>query len=177
MNPASVACFLGLFIGCVKPLKNLLYGSEAPLGMLVSILNGLGGTAVTGLLLVLGASMYHSRNSITKQRLKRLAPSILAASFIRLVFLPYCGALFVMLMMKYALLPDDPIMIFVILVEFCPPTNILIAVIASISPKGGDETSVYMLFNYFLSIFFIVLFLTFTLTYVIALPATMMTTT
>ena len=79
-------CVAGLTVGCVGPVKKLLFGADPPLGFFTDSLNIMAGAMIPSMMLVLGSVLHKGPGSAKVP--KRIIVGILC---VRQIIIPLLG--------------------------------------------------------------------------------------
>lgn len=156
LSPPAIASIVGLFIGGISWLRMAFVGDAAPLRFTTRAMHDLGGGAIPLLMLVLGQSLSKgpSPTGISEHAVIRRS-TILLTSISRLLLMPLLGFFLVMLMDLGGILPDDPVMKFVLLLEGGVPSAlslVSISQLAGLSEKSTQGISTLLFWQYVASI-------------------------
>eukprot|EP01095_Lingulamoeba_sp_RSL-Kostka_P011601 TRINITY_DN445_c0_g1_i1.p1 TRINITY_DN445_c0_g1~~TRINITY_DN445_c0_g1_i1.p1 ORF type:complete len:425 (-),score=137.00 TRINITY_DN445_c0_g1_i1:74-1348(-) len=147
-TPPTIAVLLGFIIGVVGPLKYLFFGSEdsnedgetssqfIPLGFLTGAMNMLGAAALPCAMMVLGANL--SKGPATSVISKK---TIILASVTKLIIIPLISVILTVALSYYNILPDDPVLKFVLMIEGATPTAMSLVIICQMNNSGEKEMS------------------------------------
>ncbi|KAL8194009.1 hypothetical protein R6Q57_026251 [Mikania cordata] len=134
---------VGFMIGTVTPMRRLLIGTTAPLRVIQDSATLLGEAAVPTMTLIVGGNL-----------LKGLKGSGVSLSLVigivveRFIFMPLFGILIVKGAIYYSLVHEDPLYLFVLLLQFALPPAMNIGTITQLFGAGETECSEIMLWTY-----------------------------
>jgi predicted permease len=169
ITPPFIALVIGLFIGCVTPLKNFLVVNPPPVVQSIYHVSKLfGGAAFPLIMVVLGINLYTTLKSISsniqKQRVDggswrqvftwkiinyNHPAALLACIVLRLIIIPGLGiAIVVTSAYAHILNRNDAIMLLVLLVEASTPSANNLSTLCSIHDGGQDQMSEILLAMY-----------------------------
>jgi predicted permease len=143
-NPNFIAVLVAIFIVVIPPLQRLLFGANAPLSFIIDSLSMMGEINVPGVLLLLGASLAFGPklSASLGDTDQKLTPKIIVLNVVaRLAIMGGLGFLIATIMMRLDLFPDDPIFVFVLLIQPAMPTNLSLIVICQLS-KTDTQTRI-----------------------------------
>ncbi|XAR58087.1 hypothetical protein NMG60_11026468 [Bertholletia excelsa] len=141
--PSTVATIVGLLIGVITPIRNLIIGDSAPLRVLESFATLVGEASIPCLTLIVGANLLKG--------LKRSEMSIwilIGVNVVRYVALPICGVGVVKAAVHLGMVGSDALYQFVLLLQFALPSAVTIGTITQLFETGESECSVILLWNY-----------------------------
>mmetsp|Transcript_1900 Transcript_1900/g.4275 ORF Transcript_1900/g.4275 Transcript_1900/m.4275 type:complete len:458 (+) Transcript_1900:53-1426(+) len=158
VQPPIVAVVLGLLFGTHPPLNALLVQDNAPLALLKQAAEQVGGAAIPCMLMVLGANM--RPKPVTGDQTDRTGglkdvggwPVVIAVLLIRLLLLPVVGVLLVRAATVLELIPSDPLVAFIILLQFSVPTAMNLQLVATIHGKGQAAATTLTVGQYFVAV-------------------------
>jgi len=133
LSPPILACFLGVLFGGVPPLRDLMVRPSAPLSPVFTALRTLGAAYTPAGLLVLAGSL--SGTSTENQPKKDLYKLLGGVSFSRFVIAPLVAVGLIRLLEWIKIMPADPVMVFVILLQSCMPSAQNSVVILQVEQK------------------------------------------
>ena len=153
ISPPFVAVLIGVAIGS-SPLQNLLVGINAPLGWLQEGLYMLGTTATPLVMLVLGGTLaeIHWNGHV---RINAIASVVIARSIV----MPLVVFGLIVLAVKQFGKPDDPLMLFILLLQGTMPPATNLAVIARRYDSHPQLVSAILLVSYLAALISIPLWL------------------
>ncbi|XP_057530241.1 protein PIN-LIKES 3-like [Amaranthus tricolor] len=154
--PTTIGSAIGFFVGLVPLLKMLLVGTEAPLRIIYSASEILGGATVPCVTLIVGANLLRG--------LRRSGISVLLVigiMVVRYIALPLLGIVIVSAANRYGLVGSNPLYQFVLMLQFALPPAMSIGTIAQLFEAGEGECSVVMLWTYAVSALALTLWSTF----------------
>ncbi|CAM8989252.1 unnamed protein product [Rhodiola kirilowii] len=146
--PPTLAAFVGLVVGAVSWLKNLLVGEEAPLRVIQSSIELLGEGTIPCITLILGGNLILGLRS---SKLK--IPVIIGVIIIRYVLLPVIGIGIVRAANSFGFLPSDPLYQYILLVQFTLPPAMTVGTMTQLVDVGQAECSVLFLWTYVVAAF------------------------
>ncbi|KAL4577812.1 hypothetical protein LXL04_013926 [Taraxacum kok-saghyz] len=144
LSPSTTGALVGLIIGIVAPLRNLLIGTEAPLHVIQDSASLVGDAAIPTITLILGANLLRGLKGSSNVSL-RLVFGIVGA---RLILLPIIGIFVVKGALYLGFVHADPLYIYVLLLQFALPPSMNIGTITQLFGAGESECSVIMMWSY-----------------------------
>ncbi|KAG5189998.1 auxin efflux carrier [Tribonema minus] len=119
LSPPIVACLVGLTVGISSPLRWLLTDSNAPLAFLWNSIKVLAAAYTPSGILVLAGSLANAKpqNIWTKATAKKIA----AISMARWLLLPIATGALLLGCVKARIVPRDPALLFVLMMEAAMP--------------------------------------------------------
>lgn len=167
-NPPLRAACLGLFIGMVPPLKALFVGREAPLRCAFDALSTLGGCQVpVSMLMLSGSGTLRYLKNVENAMDKRLGehevdapsfafsrPAVFIMIFGRLICVPLLGLVCWWAIKRLNLMPEDPLIGFVLLVESAVPSaqNVVMLLLVHGELAQGAAMAEVILWQYIIAI-------------------------
>ncbi|XP_019185489.1 PREDICTED: protein PIN-LIKES 7-like isoform X2 [Ipomoea nil] len=144
LSPPIVGAIFGLIFGAITWLRNLLIGDKAPLRVIQDSIQLLGNGTIPCITLILGG------NLIEGLRGKALVPKqiIIGIICVKFVFCPIIGIGVVQGAAELGLLPDDPLFLFVLMLQFTVPPAMNLGTIAQLFNVGEAECSMMFLWTY-----------------------------
>lgn len=147
MSPPSMAATAGVLVGMCPPIKDLFFGPEAPLQIVTSSLETLGGALIPAIIISLGASLSKGPGSSTLD-----AKTIVGVVAIQLVLMPISGVFLVGGMSRLGILDHtSPIFAMVLLIQHATPTAVNLSTIAAIHGAGEVEIGTLIFWEYIAS--------------------------
>ncbi|GAB2247973.1 hypothetical protein Droror1_Dr00007855 [Drosera rotundifolia] len=147
LQPPTVASLLAIIVGVVPNLRNFIFGSGAPLSFMTDSLEIMAGAMVPAVMLILGGMLAEGPNDSTLGL--RTTIGIIGA---RLVVLPLLGIAIVALADKLNIVVDDPMYLFVLLLQYTTPSAILLGAIASLRGYAVSEASAILFWQHVLAL-------------------------
>jgi predicted permease len=176
-NPPLMAMFIGVVFGMVPFTKGLFVGPGAALSFISASLLVLGDAFMSAMLLVLGANMPLEPPSWSKTAPSQLTATSTTATTLevkeggegakseklksevvsltvlaRLVALPIVGIILHRVCHYLGLLPEDPLINFVMLLQFTAPTAANLGTVATYQGHGAAEVSQVALQQYLFAV-------------------------
>ncbi|KMT08690.1 hypothetical protein BVRB_6g139630 [Beta vulgaris subsp. vulgaris] len=142
-TPTNIGVITGLVIGVAPFLKNLVVGSNAPLRIIYSASDILGGATVPCVTLVLGANLL---KGLRRSGLSALL--IIGVIMVRFVALPLLGIVVVRAAHHLGMVGPKPFYRFVLMFQFAVPPAMQVGTISQLFETGEGECSVIMLWTY-----------------------------
>jgi len=143
LAPPTLAAILGLIVGAVTWLKNLLVSNGAPLRVIQDSIQLLGDGTIPCITLILGGNLTQGLRS------SKVKPSIIVGVlFVRYVLLPVIGIWVVKAAVSLGFLPSDPLYHFVLMVQFTLPPAMNIGTMTQHFDVAQEECSVLFLWTY-----------------------------
>ncbi|KAK4733302.1 hypothetical protein R3W88_007563 [Solanum pinnatisectum] len=130
LAPPTIAAILGLIIGSITWLKNLIIGSNAPLRVIQDTVKLLG---------------------LKKAKVKPMI--IIAVVFVRYIFSPILGILVLKAASKFGFLAADPLYKFVLMIQYTLPPAMNIGTMTQLFDVAQEECSVLFLWTYLAAAF------------------------
>ncbi|KAK9928506.1 hypothetical protein M0R45_025639 [Rubus argutus] len=141
--PSTIAAIVGFAIGLIPQIRNLLIGDDAPLAVIDDSTSLLGDATIPLLTLIIGG------NLVKGLRVSGLQKSIIAGIVVvKYIALPLTGILIVKLALKLGFVSNDPLYLFVLLLQFSVPPAMNMGTITQLFGQGESECSVIMLWTY-----------------------------
>lgn len=165
LSPPVLAVVIGLLIGLISPIRSLFYPRDALLYNIITRVIEILGTATNPCLLILfGASVYSSLTDTSQNELSKFPgiTNIIIVCVLTLILIPgllvsivFCGSII-------NILPQDPVLILVLLIEACTPATMDLPMIcSSVGNKMIHDISVVLMFyQYLFAIFTLTAWLT-----------------
>nr|XP_011465007.1 PREDICTED: uncharacterized transporter YBR287W-like isoform X2 [Fragaria vesca subsp. vesca]XP_011465008.1 PREDICTED: uncharacterized transporter YBR287W-like isoform X2 [Fragaria vesca subsp. vesca] len=142
-SPSTIAVIIGFAVGIISPIRNLLIGDDAPLAVIDDATSLLGDAAIPLLTLIIGG------NLVKGLRVGGIQKSILIGIIIvKYVAAPLTGVLIVKGAVKFGFVSNDPLYLFVLLLQFAVPPAMNMGTITQLFRQGESECSVIMLWTY-----------------------------
>ncbi|KAM5574018.1 hypothetical protein ABKV19_013502 [Rosa sericea] len=142
-SPSTIAVIIGFAVGIISPIRNLLIGDDAPLVVIDDATSLLGDAAIPLLTLIIGG------NLVKGLRVGGIQKSILIGIIIvKYVAAPLTGILIVKGAVKFGFVSNDPLYLFVLLLQFAVPPAMNLGTITQLFGQGESECSVIMLWTY-----------------------------
>jgi len=141
ITPPAAAAFVGIILGGIGFLRNLLVGENAPLRALARASKDLGAGAIPLLMLVLGQSLSQGPSTTGRSSnavIRRSTIALVSAS--RLLIMPALGMILVMVLDIAGALPDDRVLKFVLLMEGGVPTALSLVSISQLVGQSESST-------------------------------------
>eukprot|EP00903_Cladosiphon_okamuranus_P017870 g16445.t1 len=120
LSPPIMACLAGLMIGLSPPLRWLLMREGAPLGPMWAAFSNLTAAYTPSGVLVLAGSLSNCPRG--KWFTKDTGKTMLAVGMARWLLLPLVTSGLLFGGVKYGLVPQDPMLLLVLLIESCMPS-------------------------------------------------------
>ncbi|KAG2324339.1 hypothetical protein Bca4012_038854 [Brassica carinata] len=141
--PTTIAAIIALVIGLITPLRELMIGNVAPLGVLQDSVTLVGDGAIPATTLIIGGNLLKGlRSSGIK------ISSIVGVLVARYILLPISGVLIVRGAYKLDLITSEPLYQFVLLIQYVVPPATSLGTITQLFGTGESECSVIMLWAY-----------------------------
>ncbi|CAM9240918.1 unnamed protein product [Ectocarpus sp. 12 AP-2014] len=140
LSPPIVACMMGLVIGLSPPLRWLLMREGAPLGPMWSAFGNLTAAYTPSGVLVLAGSLANCPPG--KWFSRDTQKTILAVGMARWFLLPLATSGLLFGGVKYGLVPPDPMLLFVLLIESCMPSaqnTVIMLQVAGLQEAAGRK--------------------------------------
>eukprot|EP00928_Gymnodinium_smaydae_P000614 TRINITY_DN10235_c0_g1_i1.p1 TRINITY_DN10235_c0_g1~~TRINITY_DN10235_c0_g1_i1.p1 ORF type:complete len:417 (-),score=34.21 TRINITY_DN10235_c0_g1_i1:279-1529(-) len=161
VQPPVLASWAAVAVGTSPPLKRLIFGDAAPLGLVRDVLGHFGAPFLAAAMLVLGGNLMTGPGVDTDLRVGKM--TIVAVIVGRLLIVPVLGFALVSLLSSYDVLPPDPMFKFVCVLQHGTPTAIAVSTLVTLHGKGVGAVSTILFWEYLLALPFMVvtLFLAF----------------
>lgn len=144
LNPPLIGMALGVLVGTIPFLKELFIGKAAILGPLFNASEIVGAAAVPCALIALGGKLAYGP---THCELPFRA--IFGISFVKLLLLPAFALLCVYALMKAGLVPRDPLLALVLVIEAAVPQATNLSIICALRNPAIEKDMACLLFwNY-----------------------------
>ncbi|KMT09334.1 hypothetical protein BVRB_6g134290 [Beta vulgaris subsp. vulgaris] len=146
LAPTTIGSVIGFVIGVVPLLKKLLVGNGAPLRVIYSSSEILGGATVPCVTLIVGANLLRGlrRSGVS-------ASVIIGIIVVRYIALPLLGIVIVRGAHHFGMVGSNPLYQFVLMLQFALPPAMSIGTISQLFEAGEGECSVVMLWTYAMS--------------------------
>mmetsp|Transcript_30106 Transcript_30106/g.38849 ORF Transcript_30106/g.38849 Transcript_30106/m.38849 type:complete len:444 (-) Transcript_30106:166-1497(-) len=152
INPPVIACFLGLFIGVTPILRKTLMEPGAVLSPVFNSFTTLGKAYSPASLMVLAGSLANSpRGGIDREMCYHVG----GISLGRFIISPIVTAVLLKIGLALSLIPNDPVLLFVLLMQSCMPSaqnSVLILQVEGLKESAGRMAQM-LLILYLISIF------------------------
>ncbi|KAE8010763.1 hypothetical protein FH972_007099 [Carpinus fangiana] len=143
LAPPTLAAILGLIVGAVTWLRNIMVGDGAPLRVIQDSIQLLGDGTIPCITLILGGNLTQGLRS-SKVKLS----IIVGVIFVRYVLLPIIGIWIVKAAANLGFLPSDPLYHFVLMIQFTLPPAMNIGTMTQLFDVAQEECSVLFLWTY-----------------------------
>ncbi|XP_031115314.1 protein PIN-LIKES 3-like isoform X1 [Ipomoea triloba] len=142
-RPPTIATILGIIIGVISPIRNIMVGESAPLRFIESSVVLLGDAAIPSMTLIMGANLLRGfrRSGIGLWLLVGII-------IVRFVALPVVGIVVIKAARNLGMVGSDPLYHFVLLLQYSVPPAMAIGTITQLFEIGETECSVIMFWNY-----------------------------
>lgn len=142
-RPPTIATILGIIIGIISPIRNIMVGESAPLRFIESSVVLLGDAAIPSMTLIMGANLLRGfrRSGIGLWLLVGII-------IVRFIALPVVGIVVIKAARNLGLVGSDPLYHFVLLLQYSVPPAMAIGTITQLFEIGETECSVIMFWNY-----------------------------
>ncbi|CAH8294799.1 unnamed protein product [Eruca vesicaria subsp. sativa] len=144
--PSTIAAMIALVVGLITPIRKLIIGDGAPLGVLQDSVTLVGDGAIPAMTLIIGGNLLKGMRSSGMKK-----SSIIGVLVARYIFLPISGVLIVRGAHKFDLITSEPLYQFVLLLQYAVPPAMNISTITQLFGAGESECSVIMLWTYALA--------------------------
>ncbi|CAF2060837.1 unnamed protein product [Brassica oleracea var. botrytis] len=142
-TPTTIAAIIALVIGLINPVRKLIIGNVAPLGVLQDSVTLVGDGAIPATTLIIGGNLLKGMRSSGMKR-----SSIIGVLVARYILLPISGVLIVRGAYKLDLITSEPLYQFVLLIQYAVPPAMSLGTITQLFGAGESECSVVMLWAY-----------------------------
>ncbi|XP_059438404.1 protein PIN-LIKES 7-like [Corylus avellana] len=143
LAPPTLAAIVGLIVGAVTWLRNIMVGDGAPLRVIQDSIQLLGDGTIPCITLILGGNLTQGLCS-SKVKLS----IIIGVVFVRYVLLPVIGIWIVKVAANLGFLPSDPLYHFVLMIQFTLPPAMNIGTMTQLFDVAQEECSVLFLWTY-----------------------------
>jgi predicted permease len=148
ISPPFLSSLTGILIGCTPFLRNLLVAPNGALRVLFDTAELIGSAAIPCALLILGANL-----ADRPQGQDRAAASTIAAvAWGRLILLPLLGCLVTLGLWHWGVIPRDPMLALVLLVEASVPSATNLVVMCQLHGRGEATMSRILVASYLLAV-------------------------
>ncbi|KAL0665254.1 hypothetical protein Bca4012_102092 [Brassica carinata] len=137
---------IALVIGLITPLRKLIIGNGAPLGVLQDSVTLVGDGAIPAMTLIIGGNLLKGMRSSGMKK-----STIIGVLVARYILLPISGVLIVRGAYKLDLITSEPLYQFVLLIQYAVPPAMNLGTITQLFGAGESECSVVMLWTYALA--------------------------
>ncbi|CAF2203591.1 hypothetical protein HID58_027926 [Brassica napus] len=144
--PSTIAAMIALVIGLITPLRKLIIGNGAPLGVLQDSVTLVGDGAIPAMTLIIGGNLLKGMRSSGMKK-----STIVGVLVARYILLPISGVLIVRGAYKLDMIPSEPLYQFVLLIQYAVPPAMNLGTITQLFGAGESECSVIMLWTYALA--------------------------
>ncbi|CAH8370980.1 unnamed protein product [Eruca vesicaria subsp. sativa] len=141
--PSTIAAMIALVIGLITPLRKLIIGNGAPLGVLQDSVTLVGDGAIPAMTLIIGGNLLKGMRSSGMKK-----STIIGVLIARYILLPISGVLIVRGAYKLDLITSEPLYQFVLLIQYAVPPAMNLGTITQLFGAGESECSVIMLWTY-----------------------------
>ncbi|CAH8363930.1 unnamed protein product [Eruca vesicaria subsp. sativa] len=141
--PTTIAAIVALVIGLINPVRKLIIGNVAPLGVLQDSVTLVGDGAIPATTLIIGGNLLKGMRSSGMKK-----SSIIGVLVARYILLPISGVLIVRGAYKLDLITSEPLYQFVLLIQYAVPPAMSLGTITQLFGAGESECSVIMLWTY-----------------------------
>jgi predicted permease len=135
LSPPIVGALLGLALGVIPPLRALFVADGAALRVLMDAAEVVGDGVIPCALIVLGANLADTPAGSAALPLR----TYLGVACGRLLIMPALGCLYVFLLRHFGVLPRDPMLVLVLLLEAAVPSATNLMVMSQV--HGRSETA------------------------------------
>ncbi|KAF5798493.1 putative membrane transport protein [Helianthus annuus] len=154
--PSTIGAIVGFVIGIIAPIRRLLIGTTAPLRVLQDSASLVGDASIPAVTLIVGANLLRGLKGSGIS-----LPLVLGIAAVRYVLLPGFGILIVKAALHFGLVRNDPLYVFVLLLQFALPPAMNISTMTQLFGAGESDCSVIMLWTYGLASIALTLWSTF----------------
>ncbi|MBN2450052.1 MAG: AEC family transporter [Lentisphaeria bacterium] len=144
LSPPILSALAGIVIGVVPFLNRLLVSPDAPLRILLDTAALIGDGVIPCSLLVLGANLAERVPANVG------IPTRVYAGVIwgRLILMPVIGCLYTLTLLRFGLLPEDPMFLLVLLLESAVPSATNLIVMCQVHSRGEAAMSRLLVVTY-----------------------------
>ncbi|XP_030536012.1 protein PIN-LIKES 3-like isoform X2 [Rhodamnia argentea] len=146
LAPSTIGALVGFIVGVVPHIRGLLIGTGAPLRAIEDSASLLGDAAIPAVTLIMGGNLLRGLRGSGVQL--SLIAGVVA---VRYIFLPIVGIVVVKGALYFGLVHDDPLYLFVLLLQYALPPAMNIGTMTQLFGAGESECSVVMLWTYALA--------------------------
>lgn len=148
LAPSIVGAVIGVIVGMVSPIRKLMVGDNAPLHIIEDSTYLLGEATIPTVTLILGANLLQGlKKADIKYRI------VFGIAFVRYVLLPPIGILIIGAVLRSGILKANPLLHFVLLIEYAVPPSMNIGTMCQHFGSGHSAFSVILLWTYGLAAF------------------------
>jgi len=148
ISPPFLSSLTGITIGCVPFLRNLFVAQGAPLRVLFETGEMIGAPAIPCALLILGANLADRPKADERAALS----TILAVAWGRLILLPLIGCLVTLGLWHWGVIPRDPMLALVLMIEASVPSATNLVVMCQLHGRGEAVISRILVSSYLLAV-------------------------
>ncbi|KAK3410610.1 hypothetical protein EUGRSUZ_J02568 [Eucalyptus grandis] len=146
LAPSTIGAIVGFIVGVVPHIRGLLIGTGAPLRVIEDSASLLGDAAIPAVTLIMGGNLLRGLRGSGVQ-LSLIAGVVV----IRYIVLPIVGIFIVKGALYFGLVHEDPLYLFVLLLQYALPPAMNIGTMTQLFGAGESECSVVMLWTYALA--------------------------
>jgi predicted permease len=148
LNPPVIGLLCGILVGTCPSLKGLFIGQSAPLEPFFTAAEIVGNAAVPCATIVLGGKLAYG-----PAHCELPLRTILGVSFVKLLILPSCALGLVWLAVRSGIMPRDPLLCVILVIEAAVPQATNLSVICALQNKTIEKDMACLLFwNYLAAI-------------------------
>ncbi|KAK9024069.1 hypothetical protein V6N11_004250 [Hibiscus sabdariffa] len=144
--PSAIGAMVGLIIGVISPLRNVLIGNNAPLRVLGGSAALIGQAEIPVITLIMGANLLQGL-----KRSEMNVTAILGVIAVRNVCLPLLGIGVVKAADYFGMVGSDSLYRFVLMFQYAVPPAINVGTMAQLFQSGQGETSIILFWTYALA--------------------------
>jgi|ETNmetMinimDraft_30_1059905.scaffolds.fasta_scaffold42859_1 predicted permease len=165
-NPPMVAVIIGASIGLIPPLKGLFWGGNAPLSIVADAADMLGDATIPCAMLILGGNL---SKGVDGKAIDGM--TVTGVAVCRLLLMPLFALLYVAFLRHTALLPNDPLVVLVLLISPSTPTALNMVVISQAAGRQEKAVANLLFWIYTISLVTLTFFVTVFLYLILHSPA------
>lgn len=154
LSPPIISALIGLALGVVPPLRDLVVADGAPLRVLIDAAEVVADGVIPCALIVLGANLAEAPAGTGGLPIR----TYLGVACGRLVVMPLIGCGFVLLLRRLGVLPPDPMFVLVLLVESAVPAATNLMVMSQVHGRSETAMAWVLVVNNVLAVFTLSLF-------------------
>ncbi|KAL9229700.1 hypothetical protein vseg_005139 [Gypsophila vaccaria] len=144
MAPSTIAAVIGVSIGIIYPIKNLMIGDRAPLRVISNTSSMIGDAAIPCTALIVGANLLKGLRGCRVQ-----LTAVIGIIAVRYILLPVMGILIVKGAIRLGFVQaHDPLLHFSLMLHYALPPAMNLGTVTQLFGIGQRECSVIMLWTY-----------------------------
>jgi len=152
VKPPVWASWIAVLVSATPPLKRSLFGESAPLGAVTATMTTFGNAFIAGAFLCLGGGLANGPGEGSKILGYRTIACSVAA---RLVVVPIVGWAFIQLVARTGIFADDPVFMFVCMLQHSTPAAVNLSVMSTLHGHGTEEIAALLFWQYVVALPFL----------------------